>query len=129
MDLSIQLVGHVAFMGLMIILIIIGITKAHIRGPNWLNIHKRIMIFGVLSGIIGFLVMAVHKLSKSFPHFTSIHSKGGFLALIFAVITPIFGIMITKKLLRQKGIHKISGVFTLIFCILALVFGILKFVG
>jgi len=129
MNLSIQLVGHFSFMGLMIILIIIGITKAHNRGSNWLNIHRRIVITGVVSGIIGFLIMALYKLSKAYPHFTSNHSKGGLLALILAVITPIFGIMVMKKILKQKLVHKISGVFTLIFCILALSFGILKFFG
>ncbi|MBN1349700.1 hypothetical protein JXJ21_09840 [candidate division KSB1 bacterium] len=121
-----QLIGHFLFMLLMILLLISGILKAHNKNTNWLNIHRGLVLAGVLSGIIGFSIMAIAKQLSGRAHFVSPHSKGGLITLILALITPILGTLLIKQILKQKMIHRISGFVTLIVGVLAATFGIIR---
>jgi hypothetical protein len=129
MNLPLRLIAHMSFMILMIILLIIGVIKARQKGSNWLKIHRGFAFAGLLSGVTGFLFMAIFKLLNDYSHFTSNHSKGGLIALILVLITPSLGMMLMKQKLKSKIVHKIFGVITLIFCLMAATFGFLKVFG
>lgn len=124
MNIPIQLIGHFTFMFLMIVLLAIGITKAYKKGANWLQNHRKFVLSGVVSGLIGFAIMAIAKQVNDYPHFVSSHSKGGLTTLILALITPIFGYLLMKQIIKVKTVHKTLGLLTLIMSIIAASFGI-----
>ena len=129
MNLPPRLIAHLSFMILMLILLIIGFVKARQKGAGWLKVHRGFAIAGVLSGVTGFLIMAIFKLMNGYTHFTSNHSKGGLIALIFVLIAPTLGLMIMTQKLKSKMVHKVFGVVTLILCLIAATFGFLKVFG
>ena len=129
MNLPLRLIGHMSFMILMIVLLIIGVIKARQKGTSWLTIHRGFAFAGVLSGLTGFLFMAIYKFAHSYAHFTSNHSKGGLIALILVLTTPTLGMMLMKEKLKSKSVHKIFGAITIIFCLIAATFGLIKVFG
>ena len=129
MHLSSHLIEHMSFMILMILLLIFGVITAHRRGRNWLKLHWRIVITGVISGLTGFLIMFIFKLSHNYSHFMSDHSKIALISLILVLIAPSLGLMVKKQILKRKIVHKIFGYVSLIFCLTAATFGLLKVFG
>ena len=125
MYLPLHVVGHLFFMILMLSLLVIGIIRAHRKGPDWFKKHKQSVLFGIFSGTIGFLIMAIFKVLNEYPHFFSNHSKYGLAALILLMITPVLGFMLVKQKLKQRLIHKIPGVFVVIIGVIAAVLGVL----
>ena len=125
MYLPLHVVGHLFFMILMLILLVIGIIRAHRKGPDWFKKHKQSVLFGIFSGTVGFMIMVIFKVLNKYPHFFSQHSRYGLATLILLIFTPVLGFMLVKQKLRQRLIHIIPGVFVVIIGITAAVLGMI----
>ncbi len=123
MKLSPQLLSHMIFIIGMIIILIFGVLKAREKGKKWLFAHRGLAISGVSCGIVGFLIMATFKFVKGYSHFGTPHSKGGLIALVLLICTPIFGYLVTKQKMQLKKVHRLLGYITVTFTILSAIFG------
>ena len=119
---------HIGVMALSVVLIGIAVTIAQGRKQNWFKRHKAFALFGVVSGLAGFIVMFVFKMSTQYPHFQSLHAIGGIIGVLLLIVTPIIGANIPHGPKFFRPTHRALGRITGIVVLLTAVLGIFRLV-
>lgn len=129
-----KIILHLIFMGLFLLLAAAGIITARYfkkRNPNWMKIHKLLMISGLSSAIIGISWIIFVVQSEQGIHFYAPHTFLGLGTFILALTAPILGILFTSKKTDKnlkpilRRFHRIIGWISLILIFITVLTGLL----
>lgn len=126
MNIPLPTVAHMVLMLLMILVHIAGVIIVRSRSEGYVRRHRGTAVTGSALGMIALVVMFFYKQSNAYPHFASVHSKGGLTALILAVLTPVIGLMLVRKMMGLRKLHVTLAVLTVIISVIAAGYGIRK---
>ena len=129
-----KIILHMSIMLVFLLLAAAGIITAKFfkkRNPNWMKIHKTLMLSGVLSAFvgIGWIIYAVQ--SEQGLHFYAPHTFLGLGTFILALTAPVLGILFTSKKTNKdlkpvlRRFHKIIGWISLILIVVTVFTGLL----
>ncbi len=129
-----KIILHMIIMLVFLFLAAAGIITAKFfkkRNPEWIKIHKTLMISGILSAFIGigWIIYAVQ--SEQGLHFYAPHTFLGLGTFILALTAPVLGILFTGKKTRKelkpilRKLHKIIGWIILILIVVTVFTGLL----
>ncbi len=120
---------HASLMVLGFILLFIGMIIARFYKDTrwWLKRHRIIAPFGASIAVLGLVMGFIMVSLSSGQHFRVPHAYVGFIAVIFAIITPILGkaqFKIKKNKKNIRAAHRWAGRITIIMMFLNILFGI-----
>ena len=78
----------------------------------WLKVHRSLGITGAIFFIVAILAIVLQIMLTEREHFRIIHSWIGFIAFVFAMLTPALGILqlkVRNKAVRLRSFHCWSG--------------------
>lgn len=93
----------------------------------WLKVHRSLGITGVISFIIALFVIVLQITLTEREHFRVLHSWIGFIAFLFALLTPVFGILqlkVRNVAVRLRSFHRWSGRITLCLMVINVFLGL-----
>ncbi len=94
----------------------------------WLKVHQSLGITGAIFLIAALFAIVLQITLPEREHFRVIHSWIGFVAFVFAVLTPTLGILqlkIRSVTTRLRGLHRWSGRVTLCLILINILLGLL----
>lgn len=78
----------------------------------WLKVHRSLGITGAIFFIVAILAIVLQITLTEREHFRIIHSWIGFVAFVFAMLTPTLGILqlrVRSMTVRLRSFHRWSG--------------------
>lgn len=103
------------------------------RSPQWLKVHKLLMISSLASALAGFTWIFIVVQTGGGIHFSVTHSIFGLVTFIIALSTPIFGYKLTSKKTGSKlkpvlrRLHKTFGWISLVLIVFTVFSGLILF--
>ena len=94
----------------------------------WLKVHRSLGITGAIFFIVAILAIVLQITLTEREHFRIIHSWIGFVAFIFAMLTPALGILqlrVRSVTVRLRSFHRWSGRLTLCLMVINVFLGLL----
>jgi len=116
-------------MMLAFLVMVVGLIVARFMKKKtwWLKVHRFLGISAVILVFLGLFAEALQLSLAGRPHFRSPHSWIGVMAVGFAVLTPIFGLLqikVRKAAARIRGTHRWFGRITLLLMFFNIILGL-----
>jgi len=121
---------HAALMILSFCIMLVGAVIARLMKKKtwWLKAHRSLGITGAFFLIVALFAIVLQITLTEREHFRVIHSWIGFVAFVFAVLTPTLGILqlkIRSVTTRLRSLHRWSGRVTLCLILINIILGLL----
>ena len=113
--------AHKFLMVLTAALLIYAVSKAYARGENWFAQHQKFATLGVTFGLFGFAAMVVFKLGMGYPHFKSLHSLAGLIAVLSFTGAPLAGKLLVSGKKSLRTMHIMGGRFAVLVAIISVI--------
>lgn len=119
---------HFTFMISGVVLMLVAAFLAATKKEGWFPLHKTLAGTGAVALTIGFISIFSLKYSMNYPHFASLHAKGGLTVLTILVLALILGGMAVSGKKWARPFHVWLGRITAILLFLMIISGIDRFV-
>lgn len=111
--------AHKFLMVLAVCLLIYAVTKAHARADKWFETHKKFATIGAACGLFGFSAIVLFKLVMAYPHFKTIHSLAGLVAVLSLTGAPLAGRLLASGKRSLRLMHITGGRFAVLISIIS----------
>jgi uncharacterized membrane protein YozB (DUF420 family) len=123
---NIQMLAHVVFMPLAVMLTSTAALIAHNKKTNWFKLHRMLALAGAVCGILAFGFIFTLKIRMGYPHFQSPHAIAGAIAVVLLFVTLYLGLSLAAGKKAFRSVHKIFGKITVGVLAVALVMGVAR---
>lgn len=122
---SANTVAHLALVASAIVLLVTAVVFAKLKRGGWVARHRLIAAAGVTLGLAGVLTKAIAKHLNGWPHFATLHSRAGLVAILLVLTAPVLGLLLLSGRARLRHVHRAVGSVAVLASIAAAVLGVL----